>query len=92
MGSWADLGLPTSVVRTLIAATAAIAAAAASDDHQHENSNNKQEHHTEGHDLHRVSLGQFLELKEKFLTNGLHFLQKGFRRHSGSTSPAFVPK
>lgn len=42
MGSWADLGLSTSVVRTLIAATAAIAAAAASDDHQHENSNWKE--------------------------------------------------
>lgn len=92
MGSRADLDLPASVVRTCIAATAAVTAAAASNDHEQQNSNDKQKNHTEGHDLHRVSLGQFLKLNEKLLTNGLHFLQKAFRRHSGSTSPGFTPK
>lgn len=79
MGSWADLDLSPSVVRMSITATAAIAAAAAGNDHEHQNSNNKQKNHTKGHNLHWVSLGQFLELKEKLLTNGLHFLQKAFR-------------
>lgn len=42
MGDWADLDLPTSVVRTSVAATAAIAAATAGNDHEQKNSNWKE--------------------------------------------------
>lgn len=90
MGSWADLALPVSGIRASITATAAVAAATAGNDREHQHSNNKQKNHTEADNLHWLSLGQFLELKEKLLTNGLNFLQKTFRRHSVTTSPGFM--